>query len=62
MERTDFLNMMDQFHDSIKDLKNEKDFYEFEKKFEEAWLQTGRALMEKVISEPGNDRRKKKKL
>jgi hypothetical protein len=62
MERTDFLNLMDQFYASTKGLKNEKDFYEFEKKFEEEWLKAGRALMEKLISEPGNDRRKKKKL
>ena len=60
MEREQFLKLMGEHYDSLKGLKGEKSFYSFEKKFEELWLGAGREVMEKVISEPGTNRRKKK--
>jgi hypothetical protein len=51
---------MNAHYDSLIELKGEKSFYSFEKKFEELWLGAGRRVMEKVISEPGANRRKKK--
>lgn len=60
MEKTDFLKLMDEHYNSLMALKGEKSFYEFEKKFEKLWLQTGQSMMEKTISKPGLDRRKKK--
>lgn len=62
MKKEDFLKLMNEHFDSLMKLKSEKSFYEFEKQFEELWLSTGRRMMEKTISEPGLNRRKKKLL
>jgi hypothetical protein len=61
MEREYFLKQMNAHYDALMELKGEKSFYSFEKKFEELWLGAGRGVMEKVISEPGANRRKKKR-
>lgn len=42
-------------------LDQEKDFYEYERKFEEIMLDLSRAVLESKISNPGDDRRKKTK-
>ncbi|TAD89270.1 MAG: hypothetical protein EAY75_05040 [Bacteroidetes bacterium] len=43
----------------LESLDQEKDFYEFEKRFEQIMLDLGRAVLERKISSPGADRRKK---
>lgn len=59
MEREEFFKLMNERYDSLTQLKEEKSFYEFEKKFEDLWLKAGRSVMEGIIGKPGANRRKK---
>ena len=59
MTREEFLELAESEWDSISSLKEEKSFYEYEKRFEEIWLSLGRSVLEKSISDPGENRKKK---
>jgi hypothetical protein len=43
----------------LKKLQDAKNFYEHEKRFDEIWMDLGRSVLEKSISEVPQDRRKK---
>ena len=43
----------------LKNLDEAKNFYEHEKRFDEIWVELGRTVLEKSISEVPKDRRKK---
>lgn len=43
----------------LKKLQEAKNFYEFEKRFDEIWTDLGKEVLEGSISEVPNDRRKK---
>jgi hypothetical protein len=45
----------------LESLDQEKDFYEYEKHFEQIMLDLSRAVLERKISTVGKDRRKKTK-
>lgn len=45
----------------LESLDQEKDFYEYEKRFEQIMLDLSRAVLERKISTVGKDRRKKTK-
>jgi hypothetical protein len=62
MEKSEYLKLAEEKWSELEKLKSEKNFYEYEKRFEEIWLELGRSVLEKNISKPGNDRRKKKRM
>lgn len=62
MTKSDFLKLAESKWEELKALQGEPSFYEYEKKFDEIWVDYGRKALEKSISEPGKDRRKKKAL
>jgi hypothetical protein len=43
----------------LKKLQEAKNFYEYEKRFDEIWTELGRHVLEQSISEVPKDRRKK---
>ena len=60
MTKAEFLQLAEAEYDKLSSLKEEKSFYEYEKQFEAVWLDYGRKVLEKSISEVSQDRRKKK--
>ncbi len=60
MTEEDFMFLARKNWESLKKLEAEKSFYEYEKQFDELWVSFGKETLEKMISSPGNDRRKKK--
>jgi len=60
MTKEEFLALASQQWDKVSSLQEEKSFYEYEKKFEEIWINYGREALEQTISSPKTDRRKKK--
>lgn len=60
MTKEEYLKLAESKWPELAELDQEKDFYEYERKFEQIMLDLGRAVLEKKISKVGNDRRKKK--
>ena len=62
MKREDFLQLASARYDEINALNmNHKDsFYDYEKEFVRLWRDLGRSVLERNISTPSKDRRKKK--
>lgn len=59
MTRSEYISLALSRWPELESLDEEKDFYEFEKRFEQIMLDLGRAVLERKISRPGADRRKK---
>jgi hypothetical protein len=47
-------------YSELKALRSKPTFYDYEKSFEEIWLDLGRQVLEKSLSQVPTDRRKKK--
>lgn len=62
MTKTEYLTIASEQYDALQALNKVHDFYEYEKQFEQIWKETGRAVLEKNISELPTDWRKKKRL
>lgn len=62
MTKDEFLALAAEQYDSIASLKEEKDFYTYEKKFDEIWVGLGRNVLEKSISEVPKNHQKKTKF
>jgi hypothetical protein len=60
MTKAEFLKLAESEWENLAELKGESSFYEYEKKFEALWIEFGRKTLEKSISTPKLDRRKKK--
>lgn len=60
MKKEEYLKLAARKWSELEKLKEEENFYEYEKRFEEIWIELGREYLEKSISKPGKDRRKKK--
>lgn len=60
MTHEEFLALAESQWEALSSLKEEKSFYEYEKRFEEIWLNYGRAVLEKSISDVSENRKKKK--
>jgi len=60
MSEKEFLEIARQNYQKLQALKKEQSFYEYEKNFDEMWVEFGRETLEKSIGEIGEDRRKKK--
>ena len=61
MNREEFIKLTSDKWPELEKLKAEGSFYEYEKRFEEIWLELGRQVLEKSISAPGKDHRVQKK-
>ena len=46
-------------YEELKKLQQAKNFYEYEKRFDEIWIELGKEVLEKSISDVPGDRRKK---
>lgn len=60
MTREEYLALANARWDALEQLKHHSNFYDYEKEFEQIWLDLGRAVLEKNLSEIPKDRRKKK--
>ena len=59
MSKEDYLALAASRWPELEALDQEKDFYEYEKRFEQIMLELSRAVLEAKISQAGKDRRKK---
>jgi len=60
MTKEEFLVSMEKRYDELQALNKIDNFYDYEKGFEDIWKDLGREVLEKNISSPPADRRKKK--
>jgi len=56
----EYVALARQKYSELKALKSKPTFYDYEKSFEEIWLDLGRQVLEKSLSQVPTDRRKKK--
>ena len=56
----EYIALARQKYNELKALKDKPTFYDYEKSFEEIWLDLGRQVLEKSLSRVPTDRRKKK--
>lgn len=59
MTREEFLALAESQWDAISSLQDEKSFYEYEKRFESIWINYGRSVLEKSISDTSTSKKKK---
>jgi hypothetical protein len=57
--KDNFLMLAEKKYEEIKKLEGTPNFYDYEKAFDEIWIEFGRTAFEKSISEVPKDRRKK---
>jgi hypothetical protein len=62
MTREDYLSIAASKYDELHALNKIDNFYDYEKEFEKIFNELGRLVLEKNISTPSADRRKKKHL
>lgn len=62
MTKEEYLKLAESKWSELAELDQEQDFYEYEKRFEKIMLDLSRSVLERKISQPGNDRRKKTKF
>jgi hypothetical protein len=59
MTKEDYIALALERWPELESLDQEKDFYEYEKRFEQIMLELSRTVLERSISQVGKDRRKK---
>lgn len=62
MTKEEYLSLAASRWPELEALDGEKDFYEYEKRFEQIMIDLGRSVLEGKISDRGKDRRKKTKF
>lgn len=60
ISKEEFLKLAEAEYEKVAKLAEEDSFYDYEKKFENIWVNFGRNVLEQSISDIGEDRRKKK--
>ena len=60
MSKEEYLALAEQKYKDLQNLKKKPTFYDYEQSFEQIWLDLGRQVLEKNLSEVPDDRRKKK--
>jgi len=60
MTKEEYLKLAEEKRDALHGLRKEDNFYDYEKKFDQLWVELGKEVLEKSISKPSKDRRKKK--
>ena len=61
MSKEEYLSLASAQYDAIKSLENSPNFYSYEKDFETIWLDLGRQVLEKSLSEVPTNHQKKTK-
>lgn len=61
MKKEEYLRLAETKWQELEKLKEEKSFYEYEKRFEEIWLELGKEVLQEGLGQTGKDRRVKKK-
>lgn len=61
LNKEEFMELALSRYEAISQLEDEKDFYQYEKTFDNLWTDLGKEMLEKTISKVSADRRKKKK-
>ncbi|GAA4421817.1 hypothetical protein GCM10023187_57740 [Nibrella viscosa] len=56
----EFLALAKAHYTQLQALQEKNTFYEHEQAFDQIWQELGQQVLEKTISQPGQDRRKKK--
>jgi hypothetical protein len=62
MTKEEFLELASKEWLRLEALKGETSFYEYEKTFDKIWVELGQKVLEKSVSDVGQDRRKKNNL
>ena len=60
MTKAEYLGLAESKWPELEQLKASGDFYAYEKRFAEIWIELGRAVLESSVSEVPADRRKKR--
>jgi len=60
MSKEEYLALAEQKYKELQRLKMKPTFYDYQQSFEQIWLDLGRQVLEKNLSEVPDDRRKKK--
>lgn len=60
MTKEEYLSLAEAKYAELEKLKEAKNFYEYEKRFDEIWTELGREVLQSNISKVSKDRRKKK--
>ena len=60
MTKEELLQKVSARYDELEALNKLDDFYDYEKGFEDIWIELGRSVLEANIGTPPQDRRKKK--
>ncbi len=60
MTKEEYLALAEAKYAELQGLQKTKDFYEYEKRFDEIWTELGRQVIGSSISKISQDRRKKK--
>ncbi len=60
MTKEEYLSLAEAKYKELEKLKEQKNFYEYEKRFDEIWTDLGRTVLQASISKTPIDRRKKK--
>ncbi len=60
MSKEEYLALVEQKYNDLQSLNKKSTFYDYEQSFEQIWLDLGRQVLEKNLSEVPEDRRKKK--
>lgn len=62
MSKEEYLKLAESKWPELEQLDQEKDFYEYERKFEQIMRELSRVVLEQKVSTPGENRRKKTKF
>ena len=60
MTKEEYLKLAEKKWEELHGLRKETNFYDYEKEFDRIWVELGKEVLERSISKPGKDRRKKK--
>lgn len=60
MTKEEFMEMVSRRYDALQALGRHDNFYDYEKEFEQIWLETGKEVLERNLGEAPAERRKKK--
>jgi bisphosphoglycerate-dependent phosphoglycerate mutase len=60
MSKEEYMALAEQKYNDLQGLKKKPTFYDYEQSFEQIWLDLGRQILEKSLSDIPEDRRKKK--
>jgi hypothetical protein len=59
MSKEEYLQIAASKYDALQNLKSETNFYDYEKGFDEIWIELGREVLENNIGKVPKDHRKK---